>query len=310
LSSPDRIVIATRESRLALWQAHFVREALARLYPSCRVEILGMTTRGDQVLDVSLAKIGGKGLFVKELETALADGRADVAVHSAKDVPMELPEQFILATMLAREDPRDCLVSPRYARMQELPAGAIVGTSSLRREAQLRERHPKFEIRPLRGNLDTRLAKLDRGDFDAIVLASAGLKRLGLGLRIRAMLEPEESLPAPGQGAIAIECRGDRDDLMRWLAPLGDAATGACVRAERALSRELSGSCQLPLGAFAQAQGGEIVLRGLVASADGARVIRAQERGDARDPEALGKRLAQALRAKGAEAILAAIHGG
>ncbi|OGA01418.1 MAG: hydroxymethylbilane synthase [Betaproteobacteria bacterium RIFCSPLOWO2_02_FULL_64_12] len=307
---PDRIVIATRESRLAQWQAHFVRDALARLYPSCRVEILGMTTRGDRVLDGSLAKMGGKGLFVKELEAALADGRADIAVHSAKDVPMELADGFRLASILAREDPRDCLVSPRYARLQELPDGAIVGTSSLRREAQLRERHPKIEIRPLRGNIDTRVAKLDHGDFDAIVLASAGLKRLGLGSRIRAMLEPEESLPAPGQGALAIECSGERSDLADWLAPLGDAATAACVRAERAVSRSLSGSCQLPLGAFAEARGGELVLRGLVATADGARVIRAEARGDVRQPEALGERLAQALRAKGADAILAAIHGG
>lgn len=309
MNLPDRIVIATRESRLAMWQAHFVRDALSRLYPACRIEILGVTTRGDQVLDVSLASIGGKGLFVKELEAALAEGRADIAVHSAKDVPMDLPEGFRLAAILAREDPRDALVSGRYSRLQELPAGAVVGTSSLRREAQLRERLPQVAIRPLRGNLDTRLAKLDRGEFDAVVLAAAGLRRLGLGDRIRALLEPEESLPAPGQGALAIESCASRADVLEWLAPLDDRSSAACVRAERAVSRSLSGSCQLPLAAFGEVLGAELRLRALVATADGARVIRSEVRGDPEAPELLGERLAQALRAMGASEILALLDG-
>jgi len=291
-----------------MWQSEFVRDELIKLYPSCEVEILGMSTRGDEILDVSLAKVGGKGLFVKELEAALADGRADIAVHSAKDVPMELPEGFCLAAIGTREDPRDAFVSPRHASLAALPRGAVVGTSSLRREAQLRERYPGLEFRALRGNLDTRLAKLDRGDYDAIVLAVAGLKRLGLGERVRAILEPEESLPAAGQGALAIECRAERADLAGRLAALNDPATAACVRAERAVSRALGGSCQLPLGAFAQLAGEEIRLRGLVAAPDGSRIVRADARGPMREPEQVGERLAQSLLARGAEAILAAIQ--
>ena len=291
-----------------MWQSEFVRGELIRLYPSCEVEILGMSTRGDEILDVSLAKVGGKGLFVKELEAALADGRADIAVHSAKDVPMELPEGFSIAAIGVREDPRDAFVSPRHASLEALPRGAVVGTSSLRREAQLRERHAGLEFRALRGNLDTRLAKLDRGDYDAIVLAVAGLKRLGLGERVRAIIEPEVSLPAAGQGALAIECRAENVDLVQQLAALNDPATAACVRAERAVSRALGGSCQLPLGAFAQLAGEEIRLRGLVAAPDGARIVRADARGPMREPEQVGERLARALLADGAEAILAAIQ--
>ncbi|MBI4294311.1 MAG: hydroxymethylbilane synthase [Betaproteobacteria bacterium] len=305
--STQRIVIASRESRLALWQSEFVRDRLRQLYPASEVAILGLTTRGDQILDVSLAKIGGKGLFIKELETALADGRADIAVHSAKDVPMDLPEGFVLAAIGTREDPRDCLVSSRFGSLEDLPEGSVVGTSSLRREAQLRERFPKLEVRPLRGNLDTRLAKLDRGDYAAIVLAYAGLKRLGLGHRASSLLEPEVSLPAAGQGALAIECRTERADLVRLLAPLHDAASAACVRAERAVSRALSGSCQVPLGAYAVADGAELRLRGLVAAPDGARIVRAEVRGSAEAPEALGQRLAAELLAAGAGAILAAL---
>ncbi len=291
-----------------MWQSEFVRGELIRLYPSCEVEILGMSTRGDEILDVSLAKVGGKGLFVKELEAALADGRADIAVHSAKDVPMELPEGFRIAAIGVREDPRDGVVSPRYDSLAALPRGAVVGTSSLRREAQLRERYPGLDFRALRGNLDTRLAKLDRGDYDAIVLAVAGLKRLGLGERVRAILEPEESLPAAGQGALAIECRAERADLVEYLAALNDPATAACVRAERAVSRALGGSCQLPLGAFAQLAGDEVRLRGLVAAPDGSRIVRADARGPMREPERVGEQLAQSLLARGAEAILAAIQ--
>jgi hydroxymethylbilane synthase len=308
IRSTQRIIIASRESRLALWQSEFVRDRLRQLYPEKEVAILGLTTRGDQILDVSLAKIGGKGLFIKELETALADGRADIAVHSAKDVPMDLPDGFALAAIGAREDPRDCVVSSQFGSLEELPEGAVVGTSSLRREAQLRERFPKLDVRPLRGNLDTRLAKLDRGDYAAIILAYAGLKRLGMGHRARSLLAPEISLPAAGQGALAIECRTERADLIELLAPLHDAVSAACVRAERAVSRALSGSCQVPLGAYAVAEGAELRLRGLVASPDGARIARAEVCGSPEAPEALGQRLAAELLAAGAGAILAALR--
>ena len=291
-----------------MWQSEFVRDELRRLYPSCEVEILGMSTRGDEILDVSLALVGGKGLFVKELEAALADGRADIAVHSAKDVPMELPEGFCLAAISSREDPRDGFVSTRHAALEALTRGAVVGTSSLRREAQLRERYPGLEFKSLRGNLDTRLAKLDRGDYDAIVLAVAGLKRLGLGGRVRAVIEPEVSLPAAGQGALAVECRAERGDLLEWLAALNDTATAACVRAERAVSRALGGSCQLPLAAYAQLEGGQIRLRGLVAAPDGSRIVRAEAFGPAQTPEPVGEQLARVLLESGAEAILAGIR--
>jgi hydroxymethylbilane synthase len=305
--APGRIVIASRESRLAMWQSEHIAAELRRLYPGCEVSILGITTRGDQILDRPLAEVGGKGLFVKELETALEDGRADLAVHSAKDVPMHLPQGFCLAAITPREDPRDCIVSNAAGSLEALPAGSVVGTSSLRREAQLRERHPALRVKPLRGNLDTRLAKLDRGEFRAIVLAAAGLKRLGLGARIRTMLEPEQSLPAPGQGALAIECREDRGDLRAQLAPLDDPATAACVRAERAMSRSLSGNCQLPLAAYAVASGARLRLRGLVASPDAARVVRAESTGPIGVPEELGESLADELRALGADAILASL---
>jgi len=306
--TPDRIVIASRKSRLALWQSEFVQGELRRLYPSCRVEILGMSTRGDEILDVSLAKVGGKGLFVKELEAALAEGRADVAVHSAKDVPMELPPGFCLAAISRREDPRDGFVSTLHSSLEALAQGAVVGTSSLRREAQLRERYSRIAFRPLRGNLDTRLSKLDRGDYDAIVLAVAGLKRLGLGGRVRAVLEPEISLPAAGQGALAIECRAERSDLVELLAAMNDPQTAACVRAERAVSRALGGSCQLPLGAYAQTEGDGLRLRGLVAAPDGSRIVRAEVRGPAHEPEKMGAELALTLLAGGADRILAAIQ--
>jgi hydroxymethylbilane synthase len=305
--APGRIVIASRESRLAMWQSDHIAAELRRLYPGCEISILGITTRGDQILDRPLAEVGGKGLFVKELETALEDGRADLAVHSAKDVPMHLPQGFCLAAITPREDPRDCIVSNAAGSLEALPAGSVVGTSSLRREAQLRERHPALRVKPLRGNLDTRLAKLDRGEFRAIVLAAAGLKRLGLGARIRTMLEPEQSLPAPGQGALAIECREDRGDLRAQLAPLDDPATAACVRAERAMSRSLSGNCQLPLAAYAVASGARLRLRGLVASPDAARVVRAESTGPIGVPEELGESLADELRALGADAILASL---
>lgn len=290
-----------------MWQSEHVAAELGRLYPRCDVSILGITTRGDQIVDRPLAQVGGKGLFVKELEAALEDGRADLAVHSAKDVPMRLPQGFCLAAVTAREDARDCLVSNVSASLEDLPSGSIVGTSSLRREAQLRERFPSLAVKPLRGNLDTRLAKLDRGECQALVLAAAGLKRLGLASRIRATLEPGQSLPAPGQGALVIECREDRAALRGRLALLDDSTTAACVLAERALSRALSGSCQLPLAAYAVANGPQIHLRGLVALPDGSKVVRAELNGPISEPEKLGEALAENLLSLGAAAILAAL---
>lgn len=291
-----------------MWQAEHVRDRLAEQYPGLKVDILGLTTRGDEILDRSLAKIGGKGLFVKELENALAAGEADIAVHSAKDVPMDLPEGFTLGAILAREDPRDAFVSNAYARLEQLPPGAVVGTSSLRREAQLRSRLAGLDVRPLRGNVETRLAKLDRGDYAAVVLAAAGLKRLGLGSRIRAFIDPEVSLPAAGQGALAIECRAARADVVAALVPLHDAPTAACVAAERAVSRALGGSCQVPLAAYGEIVGSQrLRLRGLVASPDGTSIVRGEIEGDPDAPEAAGKALADDLRGRGADAILAAL---
>ncbi|WP_333904073.1 hydroxymethylbilane synthase, partial [Achromobacter insolitus] len=247
MSLPQRLVIATRASRLALWQAEHVRDRLRTLYPACAVELLTLTTRGDQILDRTLSKVGGKGLFVKELENALLDGRADLAVHSLKDVPVDLQAPFELCAVLDRADPRDAFVSNTHDSLADLPAGAIVGTSSLRRESQIRARYPKLVVKPLRGNLDTRLGKLDKGEYDAIVLAAAGLERLDLSARIRSLLEPTDSLPAAGQGALGIEIRDDRDDMRAWLAPLVSADTTSCVVAERAVSRKLGGSRQVPL---------------------------------------------------------------
>jgi len=308
LPLPDRIVIASRKSRLALWQTEHVRDLVMRAHPSVAVAILALSTRGDEILDRSLAKIGGKGLFVKELEAALADGRADIAVHSAKDVPVALDPAFELAAILEREDPRDAFVSNAHAGLAELPRGALVGTSSLRREAQLRSRYPGLDVRPLRGNVETRLAKLDRGDYAAIVLAVAGLKRLGLGGRIRAVIDPEVSLPAVGQGALAIESRTGRPDLRELLAPLHHRATAACVHAERAVSLALGGSCQVPLGAYAEIAHGSMRLRGVVASPDGARVVRGEVRGGPEGPERAGEALAAELRSRGAAEILAALQ--
>jgi hydroxymethylbilane synthase len=264
-----------------------------------------MTTMGDQILDSPLSKIGGKGLFVKELEVAMAERRADIAVHSMKDVPMNLPEGFTLAAIGRREDPRDALVSNQYRSLAELPAGAVVGTSSLRRQALLKARYPHLQIAPLRGNVQTRLRKLDEGQYSAIVLAAAGLKRLGLAERIAVTLEPDESLPAVGQGALGIECLAARDDLLELLAPLNDAETAACVRAERALSRRLSGSCQTPLGGFAQIANGQLTLNGFVADLEGKRFIQATLSGAPSDAEKLGTAMAEDLLARGADKILA-----
>ena len=307
--APRRIVIASRESALALWQARHVEARLAALYPDAETRILGMTTEGDRRLDVSLAAVGGKGLFVKELEAALADGRADIAVHSVKDLPMNLPQEFTLAAVSEREDPRDAFVSNRYADLAALPAGARVGTSSLRRECQLRARYPGLRVEPLRGNVTTRLRKLDAGDYDAVILAAAGLKRLGLADRITHLIPPSESVPAPGQGALGVECLARRTDLLEWLEALHHAATARCVAAERAFSRALSGSCNVPLGAYAEAEGGELRLRGFVGAPDGSRIVSGALKGPARDPEALGVTLAEGLRAQGAGEILAALQG-
>jgi len=307
--APERIVIATRESRLALWQAEHVRSLLQRLYPACRVDLLGMTTRGDRILDRPLSKVGGKGLFVKELEAALLDGAADIAVHSMKDVPMRLDPEFALVAIGPREVPLDALVSSKYGSLEEMPPGAVIGTSSLRREAQLHARYPGLAVTPLRGNLDTRLRKLDQGQFDAIILAAAGLTRLGLAGRIRAVLAAEDSLPAAGQGALGIEALSSRPEVAAWVAPLNDRDTAACVRAERAVSRELAGSCEVPLGAFAEMREGGIRLRGFVALPDGTRMARAELTGACADAEALGLHLAAELRAQGAAEILAALGG-
>jgi hydroxymethylbilane synthase len=305
-SVPSKLVIASRESRLAMWQAEHVRSRLLALYPQCSVEILGMTTRGDQILDRTLSKVGGKGLFVKELEVAMSEGRADLAVHSLKDVPMELPDGFALAAVLEREDPRDAFVSNQYASLDELPDGAVVGTSSLRRQALIAARYPHLVIRPLRGNLDTRLAKLDRGEYAAIILAAAGLKRLGLPQRIRALIEPEQSLPAPGQGAMAIEVLKGREDLHHLLAPLNHQATAQAVAAERSVSRLFGGSCQIPLAAFATVDDASMRLRAMVATPDGKRIASAEASGASNAPEALGRQIAEVLQAQGAADILAA----
>jgi hydroxymethylbilane synthase len=306
---PDKLVIATRESALAMWQARHVAARLSRLYPGCTVDILGITTRGDKILDKSLADIGGKGLFIKELEEAMKDGRADLAVHSLKDVPMDMPPGFLLAAIMSREDPRDALVSNAFRSLAELPAGSRIGTSSLRREAQLRERFPMLEVASLRGNVNTRLKKLDDGIYASIILAAAGLKRLGLAERIAAFIDPADSLPAPGQGALAIECLADRADVAAALGPLADPKTTIAVTAERAFARRLSGSCHTPLAAYAQFRDGELWLRGLVASRDGRQVLRGERAARAEseaDAATIGDALGADFLARGAAAILSA----
>ncbi len=296
------ITIATRESRLALWQAEHVKALLQQRGHA--VTLLGMTTRGDQILDRSLSKVGGKGLFVKELETALEEGRADIAVHSLKDVPMELPAGFALACVMAREDPRDAWVSPSHARLEDLPEGAVVGTSSLRRTVLLRALRPDLRIEPLRGNLDTRLRKLDEGQYAGIVLAAAGLKRLGLAERIRHVFDTTQMLPAAGQGALGIEIRAGRADLAAALAPLADEATALATAAERAVSRAMGGSCSMPLAAHATLQGSQMHLRAAWGEPEGApRLLHADESATVQsvaEAEVLGLRVAARLRADGA----------
>lgn len=306
-SIPKKIVIASRESALALWQAEFIKRWLIELYPQSEISILGMTTRGDQILNISLSKIGGKGLFIKELEQAMAEGRADIAVHSMKDLPMNMPPGFALAAIAEREDPRDAFVSNHYKSLDALPAGSVVGTSSLRRESQLRARFPYLQVQPLRGNVQTRLRKLDEGQYAAIILAAAGLKRLGLADRITTVLSPELSLPAVGQGALGIECLSERTDLIELMKPLHHIKTGQCVESERAMSRELGGSCQVPLGGFAEIIKGKLVLRGFVASPDGSRMLSTQLNGDPATGETMGIHLAKDLKAQGADEILDAL---
>ena len=307
---PESIVIATRESRLALWQAEHVRDLLQARF-GLQVELLGMTTRGDQILDRALSKVGGKGLFVKELENALEDGRAHLAVHSLKDMPMELPAGFALGAVLDREDPRDAFVSPRFGSLPELPLGAVVGTSSLRRAAQLLGLRPDLRIEPLRGNLDTRLRKLDEGHYDAIVLAAAGLKRLGLGARIAALFDTAQMTPAAGQGALGIEIRDDAAELARTLSELVHRPSWLAVHAERAVSRALGGSCSMPLAAHAVWEGEALRLDVALGHAQqlAQPLLRTQLRervaSDA-DAAALGERAAAQLRAAGADAYLAA----
>ena len=300
--------IATRQSPLALWQANYVKDRLQQLYPDLTIELVPMVTKGDVILDSPLAKIGGKGLFVKELENALLNKEADIAVHSMKDVPMQFPEGLGLAVICQREDPRDAFVSHSYRTFTELPQGAVVGTSSLRRQCQLKALRPDLDIRSLRGNVGTRLSKLDNGDYDAIILASAGLIRLGLADRIASFIDVEQSLPAAGQGAVGIECRTDDMQVQTLLAPLADAETTYCVRAERAMNNHLQGGCQVPIGGYAVLQQGQLYLRALVGDIDGSRIIRAEGKSAVENAEILGVKIAEQLLAQGADKILQAIY--
>lgn len=303
------IRIATRKSALALWQAEYVKACLEQAHPGLLVSLVPMVSRGDKLLDAPLAKIGGKGLFVKELETALLDNQADIAVHSMKDVPMDFPEGLGLFCICEREDPRDAFVSNTFASLDELPAGSVVGTSSLRRQAQLLALRPDLKIHFLRGNVNTRLAKLDAGEYDAIILAAAGLIRLGFGARIRASISVEASLPAGGQGAVGIECRSADAEIHALLAPLHHRETALRVTAERALNKHLNGGCQVPIACYALLEDEQLWLRGLVGQPDGGLLLRAEGRAPAADAEALGVQVAEALLAQGASAILAAVYG-
>lgn len=300
--------IATRQSPLALWQAEHIRARLEELHHDLKVELVTFVTQGDKILDTPLAKIGGKGLFVKELEAALLDGRADLAVHSMKDVPMALPEGLSLAVICEREDPLDAFVSNTYQSFDELPQGAKVGTSSLRRKCQILKARPDLEIIDLRGNVGTRLSKLDAGNYDAIILASAGLKRLGLAERIRHTISPEQSLPAVGQGALGLECRSNDQVVLDLIAPLLHAETDACVRAERSFNAYLEGGCQVPIAGYAILQDQQIHLEGRVGSVDGKTLLQAKVSGDIQEAEQLGVQLAEQLLAQGAGELLKALY--
>ncbi|PMH45457.1 hydroxymethylbilane synthase [Vibrio sp. 10N.286.49.B3] len=305
-SSPIRI--ATRKSPLALWQAYYVRDALQAAHPGLEVELVTMVTKGDIILDTPLAKVGGKGLFVKELEVAMLEGRADLAVHSMKDVPVDFPEGLGLVTICQREDPRDAFVSNTYKTIAELPQGAVVGTCSLRRQCQLKEQRPDLIIKDLRGNVGTRLGKLDAGNYDAIVLAAAGLKRLELEDRIASFIEPEESLPAVGQGAVGIECRLDDERLIKLLEPLNHTDTADRVTCERAMNLTLEGGCQVPIGSYSLLESDNIWLRALVGEPDGSQIIRGEIRGHRQDAEQLGVQLGQQLLNDGAREILTKLY--
>lgn len=305
-----QVRIATRKSALALWQAEYVKSELERHHPGINVELVPLVSRGDKILDVPLAKVGGKGLFVKELEHALLENEADIAVHSMKDVPMEFPEGLGLVTICEREDPRDAWVSERYASAEDMPEGAVIGTSSLRRQSQILAAYPHLQVKFLRGNVNTRLAKLDAGEYDAIVLAAAGLLRLEMKERIRAYIEPEKSLPAGGQGAVGIECRLNDSDTIALLAPLHHVSTAHQVLAERAVNRRLEGGCQVPIGCFARLEGDNTLwLRALVAEPNGSKIIQDEMRGPVEEGEQMGEALAERLLAAGADKILAAVYG-
>ncbi len=307
----NTLTIATRKSPLAMWQAEYVKARLEALHPQLNVILLPMTSRGDHILDVPLAKVGGKGLFVKELEHALLNHEADIAVHSMKDVPMEFPEGLGLSVICEREDPRDAFVSNQYTNFNELPQGAVVGTSSLRRQCQILEQRPDLEIKFLRGNVNTRLSKLDNGEYDAIVLAAAGLMRLEMHERIAERLSPELCLPAGGQGAVGIECRVDDPQIAEWLAPLNHTVTAECVTAERAMNRRLEGGCQVPIACYAihsPEHEQQLWLRGLVGSPDGQQMLSDEVVGTPDTAEAMGVELAERLLAKGADKILKAVY--
>ena len=301
------IRIATRQSPLALWQAEHVAELLVRAFPGVRTQLVKMVTRGDKILDAPLAKVGGKGLFVKELEQGMLEGVADIAVHSMKDVPVDFPGGLHLASILTREDPTDAFVSNHYASLNALPANARIGTSSLRRECQIKEKFPDAQVMPLRGNVNTRLAKLDAGDYDAIILASAGLKRLGMANRITQSLDASVSLPAIGQGAIGIECRIDDVEINAMLAALHDAETGLCVVAERAMNARLNGGCQVPIAGFALLQGEQLFMRGLVGNPDGSVIYRSERSGGLDQGNVIGRLIAEDLLAQGADKVLQAL---
>lgn len=304
----ETLRIATRKSPLALWQAEHVAALLRKAHGDLRVELVPMSTRGDKLLDAPLAKVGGKGLFIKELENALLDGRADIAVHSLKDVPVEIPDGFALPVVMARADPRDGLVSNHYDTLAGLPSGAGVGTSSLRRQCQLLAVRPDLDVRTVRGGVHTRLAKLDAGEFDALLLAVAGLERLGMGARVREALEPEVLLPAVGQGVLGIECRCADSDVEGLIAALGDADSAARVSAERAMNARLGGGCQVPVAGYAELDGRDLTLRALVASVDGSRMLRAQGRAPRDEGAQLGQRVAEDLLSQGAGDILAEVY--
>lgn len=307
--SPKKIRIASRESALALWQSEHIKSRLMQLYPELEVEIVGMTTKGDQILDVPLAKVGGKGLFVKELETSLLSNQTDIAVHSMKDVPMAFPEGLGLAVICERHSPFDAFVSNHHSSLDALPQGAIVGTSSLRRQCQVAARRPDLKIKSLRGNVNTRLAKLDAGEFDAIILAESGLRRLGFDNRIASVLTDDISLPAVGQGALGIECKMGDKAITKLLAPLSHSDTEVTVAAERAMNTRLQGGCQVPIAGYAILEQGELYLRGLVASVDGQTMLRAEARGPASEAEAIGRKVAEDLLSQGAQSILDEIYG-